>query len=88
MRLRQSQLHVLGGNGPARAVVQLLQHDHRAFGRPFRAFDPKRLIAPRDSHVKRRLDAAQVLVEGPTNVGDASVVGRNEGVSEDQWQLG
>ena len=87
MRLRQSQLHVLGGNGPARAVIQLLQHHYRAFGGPLRAFDPKRFIAPRDSHIKRCLDAAQVFVKGTTNMGDTSVIGRNEGVSEDQWQL-
>jgi len=60
----------------------LQQHD-RALGAPLRSFDLERLVAALDLDVERRLDRSQMLVEVAGEVGEARVVGRDEGVAKD-----
>ena len=52
-------------------------------GAPLRAFDLERLVAALDPDVERRLDRSQVLLEVAGEVGEARVVGRDEGVAKD-----
>ena len=69
-------------------VVQRLQQQQGALRRRLAALDAKRLVAPRDAHVQRLLDGAQVLVEAAAQVREASVVERDEGVAKDHGGAG
>jgi hypothetical protein len=82
-RLEDRELDLLGADRPRGAAVELLQEDDRALGAPLRALDLERLVAALDLDVERRLDRAQMLVEVAGEVGEARVVGRDEGVAKD-----
>jgi hypothetical protein len=71
-------------DGLLRHLVQRLQHLQRLLGLGLGAFDAELLEAVRDLDLQRRLDAADVAVHRPAQVGHAGVVGRGEGVAEDQ----
>ena len=61
----------------------MLQQADGALGMAFRALDAERFVAALDLHVEGRSDGAQVLVEAAGEVGQAGVVGRDEGVAKD-----
>ena len=82
-RLEDRQLELLGADRPRGAAVELLQQRDGALGVALRALDAERLVAALDLDVERRRDRAQVLVEAAGQVGEAGVVGRDEGVAKD-----
>jgi hypothetical protein len=82
-RLEDRQLELLGADRPRGAAVELLQQVDGALGVPLGTLDAKRLVAALDLDVERRRDRAQVLVEAAGEVGEAGVVGRDEGVAKD-----
>ena len=77
------QLHLVGRDGPPRDLVQRLQHVERALRVGLGALDPERLVAALDLDVEGGGERAQVFVEAARQVGQAGVVGRDEGVAKD-----
>ena len=82
-RLEDRELDLLGADRPRRPAVEMLQQHDRALGVALGALDAERLVAALDLDVERGLDRAQVLVEIAGQVGEAVVVGRDEGVAKD-----
>ena len=56
----------------------------RAMGLGLGAVDLELLVAVRDADLQAGLDGAKVFVHRPAQMGQAGVVGRREGVADDQ----
>ena len=79
----QHELHGVGPQGLARHFIQRLQHGQRAFGAFFGAVNLELLVAVGNADLQPGLDGAQVLVCRTAQIGQACVVGRDEGVAQD-----
>ncbi len=80
----EHELNLFGWDGAARHLVQGLQGFERLLRLGFGAFDAELLETVRDLDLTGRLDGADVRVHGTAQVAHAGVVGRREGVSENQ----
>ncbi len=80
----EHELHRFGRNRLLRHFVQRLQRFHRLGGFGLGAFDPELLETVCHLDLQRRLDAADVAVHRSAQMAHAQVVGRREGVSENQ----
>ena len=78
------ELHDFGLDWPLRHFVQRLQHFQRLAGAQLGAVDLELLEAVRNRHLQRCLDGADVGVHRSAQMAHARVVGRREGVAEDQ----
>jgi hypothetical protein len=75
---------VSGRDGARSDLVQRLQHLQRALGFRLGAVDLELLMPVGNADRQRQLDGAQVGVGGAAQVGRAGVVGRREGVTQNQ----
>ncbi len=80
----EHELYLFGRNRFARHFMQGLQHQQGLRGPGLGAFDAELLEAVRQFDLQCRLYAAQVGVQRTAQVAHAQVVGRGEGVSENQ----
>ena len=80
----QHPLHLVGTDGFGGALIQGLQNFQSLGGFGLGPVDFELLVAVCDFDLQAQLNGAQVLVHGPTQMAQSGVVGRAEGVAQNQ----